>query len=45
VAQAVDRVIGSDRSLAYLLEELADGFGVQGKLRARPSAFTRRVLD
>jgi hypothetical protein len=45
MAQAIHCFVGSERSFAYLLEQLANGFGVQGKLRARLSVFTGRVLD
>ncbi|MFZ0733260.1 MAG: hypothetical protein WAM79_13105 [Candidatus Sulfotelmatobacter sp.] len=35
VPQAVDGIVGSDRALADLFEQLADGFGVQTSVLSR----------
>ena len=41
MAQAVDRLVRSNVTLANLLEKLADGFGVQEALRSQQPAFNR----
>jgi hypothetical protein len=39
VAEAGDGVVGRQFAFAYLLEKLADRFGVQGALNSRQSVF------
>jgi len=40
--QTVDRVVGSELASADLLEQLADGFGVQESVLSRSSFVVRR---
>jgi hypothetical protein len=46
--QTVDRVVGSELASADLLEQLADGFGVQESVLSRSSfvvSNSQRILD
>ena len=44
VAKAIDGIVGQDFALAHLLEEFADGFGVQEALSGRSSMTAKSRL-